>query len=60
MALLDDEVRAKLPTSAAHMENALVIDHEWWAENQARMEPRFAAFVKRSKSVPPARDRTTL
>ena len=60
MALLDDDVKSRLPTSAAHMQNALVIDHAWWAEHQARMEHRFKDFVERSKSTPPPRGSTTL
>ena len=60
MALLDDGVKDRLPTSRAHMQNALVIDHEWWAEHQARMERRFRSFVEHSKSVPPPRERSTL
>lgn len=60
MALLDEEAKARLPTSGAHMRNALVIDHEWWAANQARMEARFRTFIERSKATPPPRGSTTL
>lgn len=60
MALLDDGVKDKLPTSRAHATNSLVINHEWWAKHQARMERRFRTFVEHAKSVPPRRDQSTL
>lgn len=60
MPLLEEEPKSKLPTSPAHMDNALVIDHEWWAEHQTRMERRFDAFMERAGFIPPARERGTL
>lgn len=41
LAMLDDSVKAKLPTAPGNTENALRSNHEWWAANQARLNERF-------------------
>lgn len=50
MALLDDGVKARLPTAEANMRNALRTDHAWWAEHQAAMDRRFRAFIREATS----------
>lgn len=50
MALLDDDVKAKLPTAEAHMRSALRTDHEWWAAHQSEMDRRFQRFVRGTRT----------
>jgi len=53
-AMLSDEVAAKLPTSAANRRNAIWSDHTWWAENQERLNARFAAWRDAIGVISPA------
>lgn len=47
MEMLDEGIRAKLPTAEGNAETAMWTDHAWWAENQERMERRFAQWRNR-------------
>jgi len=53
-AMLSGEVAAKLPTAEPNRRNALWSEHGWWAENQARMNARFAAWRKAIARSSPA------
>jgi len=51
MSLVDESMRSKLPTAEENLQNALRIDHEWWADNQDRLNDRFSAFVQEAKEM---------
>lgn len=51
MDLLDEETLAKLPTASQNSENFMWTDHQWWAENQERMDEQFAEW--RERRAPP-------
>jgi putative spermidine/putrescine transport system substrate-binding protein len=36
-----------LPTAEDHLKNALRTDYKWWAENEARLENRFDAWINK-------------
>jgi putative spermidine/putrescine transport system substrate-binding protein len=44
LAMLADEMKAKLPTAEANSQNAIWSNHGWWAENQERLNARFTAW----------------
>lgn len=44
LAMLSDDVTAKLPTAEANSRNAIWSNQTWWAENQARLNARFNAW----------------
>lgn len=48
MKLLSEEVVSTLPTAPAHMQSALMTNHQWWAKHQAEIAERFQAFVEQS------------
>lgn len=54
VAMLDETVRERLPTSEAHLQNAIELDSNWWSENLDRIERRFDRWVERSVMVPKA------
>ncbi|UTF58592.1 ABC transporter substrate-binding protein [Gilvimarinus sp. DA14] len=54
VAMLDKKVRERLPTSEAHLKNALELDSVWWSENLDRIKPRFDRWVDRPVMVPKA------
>lgn len=45
MAMLSDEVKARLPTSEAHLATALQIDAQWWADNLPELSMAFEAWL---------------
>lgn len=45
-ALVRPEVRAELPTAEGRREDALIIDHAWWAANRDRLQARFDAWLR--------------
>jgi len=47
MALVPPEVQRQLPTAPEHTANALHLDGQWWAENQARLERQFNDWLGR-------------
>jgi len=51
MSLVSDSMRSKLPTAEQNLQNALRIDHEFWAEHQDALSDRFDAFVKEAKDM---------
>ena len=54
VAMLDEKVRDRLPTSEAHLKTALELDAVWWSENLDRIQPRFERWLERSIMVPKA------
>lgn len=44
--LLSDDVLARLPNNPAHGGTAITSDAEWWAENHARLEEAFQAWIE--------------
>ncbi len=46
LALLSDDVLARLPNNPAHGGTAITSDAEWWAENHARLEEAFKAWIE--------------
>ena len=46
MALIDEEIKAYLPTAPEHMQAALENDAEFWAENHARLQQRFEEWLE--------------
>ncbi|HEY7773815.1 MAG TPA: ABC transporter substrate-binding protein [Marinagarivorans sp.] len=57
VALLDKEMRERLPTAEAHLKTALELDAIWWSENLDRIKPRFERWLERSVMVPKAMPR---
>lgn len=57
MALLDADIRQRLPNTKAHMETALKLDAHWWSEHLDRIEPRFQRWLERPVRVPKAMPR---
>lgn len=45
LPLIRREYRSHMPTSPANFRNSLQNDFLWWAENQARMDERFDAWL---------------
>jgi len=52
--MLSDAVASKLPTAEANRQSAMWSDHEWWAENQARLNDRFTAWREAIGGLSPA------
>jgi putative spermidine/putrescine transport system substrate-binding protein len=46
MALLDEEIKAYLPTTPEHMKTAVENDAEFWAENQVPLQQRFEEWLE--------------
>jgi putative spermidine/putrescine transport system substrate-binding protein len=46
MALIDEKIKAYLPTTPDHMQTAVENDAEFWAENQARLQQRFEEWLE--------------
>ncbi len=52
LALLEPELRQRLPTSEQNLRTAIELDAAWWSENLDRVAPRFERWVKRPVMVP--------
>jgi len=52
MALLEPELRERLPTAEAHLATALKLDAQWWSEHLDRIAPRFSRWLERPVMVP--------
>jgi len=50
--LLDEELRANLPTSPRNVERSFRRDPAWWAEHMPAIGPRFQRWVERPVMVP--------
>jgi len=46
MALIDEEIKAYLPTAPDHMQAAIENDAEFWAENHAPLQQRFEEWFE--------------
>jgi putative spermidine/putrescine transport system substrate-binding protein len=46
MALIDEKIKAYLPTTPDHMQTAVENDAEFWAENHARLQQRFEEWLE--------------
>ena len=52
LALVDDEIRERLPTSEQHMTTAIELDARWWSDNLERIAPRFERWIQQPLMVP--------
>ncbi|WP_041524252.1 ABC transporter substrate-binding protein [Gilvimarinus agarilyticus] len=52
MAMLDESLRERLPTSEAHLKTAVELNATWWSENLDRIAPRFERWLERPVMVP--------
>ncbi|WP_339899588.1 ABC transporter substrate-binding protein [uncultured Gilvimarinus sp.] len=57
MAMLDESLRERLPTSRAHLKTAVELNATWWSENLDRIAPRFERWLERPVMVPKAMPR---
>jgi putative spermidine/putrescine transport system substrate-binding protein len=52
LALLEPELRKRLPTSEQNLQTAIELNARWWSENLDRIAPRFERWAERSVMVP--------
>lgn len=52
LALVDEDMRERLPTAEANLRTALEIDAQWWAANLERIERRFQRWLQQPVMVP--------
>lgn len=52
LALLEPELRKRLPTSEQNLKTAIELDAHWWSENLDRIAPRFERWAERPVMVP--------
>lgn len=52
MALLEPELRERLPTSRKNLRTAIELNAGWWSENLDRIAPRFERWADRPVMVP--------
>lgn len=52
LALLDPQLRARLPTSEKNLATAIELNAEWWTENMDDIGPRFERWLERPLMVP--------
>lgn len=50
-ANVDPTIAPLLPTSAQNTQKALRINSQWWAENIAKIQPRFDAFIEATEGA---------
>ncbi|UZJ43838.1 ABC transporter substrate-binding protein [Marinimicrobium sp. C6131] len=54
LALLEPELRKRLPTSEQNLKTAIELDAHWWSKNLDRIAPRFERWAERPVMVPKA------
>ncbi|WP_157960452.1 ABC transporter substrate-binding protein [Marinimicrobium alkaliphilum] len=52
LPLVNESMRAQLPTAEANMRSAIELDAHWWSENLDRIERRFERWLERPVQVP--------
>jgi putative spermidine/putrescine transport system substrate-binding protein len=52
LALLEPELRKRLPTSEQNLKTAIELDAHWWSDNLDRIAPRFERWAERPVMVP--------
>jgi putative spermidine/putrescine transport system substrate-binding protein len=52
MALVPDKVKPYLPTAPENFNNALRSNYQWWTQNRAAMDSRFAAWLAQPVVMP--------
>lgn len=41
----DDKILARLPTFEPNMKKQIVLDANWWGENESRLAPRWSQLM---------------